>query len=352
MTQRSIIVLIPTKNEAWILERVLASTSLWADYIIVADQGSSDSTREIASAFPKVILLDNTNSEFSEVDRQRLMIDAARSIPGQHVLVALDADEILSANVIDSREWKNAINAPPGTVISFAKLDLHPTPDTYCLHSVHDRKAYIPFAYVDDGAEHEGETIHTTRIPKPEGAPVLHLDEIVLLHYSMCNMPRFRSKDRWYACFDRVNKPTKGIVIIHRESDWVERLQSGFNIRPTRPEWFDAYEQAGIDMHGTDWKTDPRTARFWWDFDILRMFKRHGVDTFARLDLWSVDWEAVRQEGIALGIEGLPEEPLRRPRRVSDILFRQTLIRARKSRFRLVIDRVMHRIERGLFIKR
>ena len=35
-----IICLTPVKNEGWILERFLKCTSLWADYIIIADQSS------------------------------------------------------------------------------------------------------------------------------------------------------------------------------------------------------------------------------------------------------------------------------------------------------------------------
>ena len=351
MPKRSIVALIPTKNEAWIIGRALACASLWADHIVVADQGSYDSTREIARSFPKVILLDNSNADFSEIDRQRLMIDAARTIPGDKVLVAIDADEILSANVVESDAWRNAVDASPGTVIAFAKLDLYPIPDTYCLHSVEDRGAYLPFAYIDDGAAHDGGIIHTTRIPQPDNAPTVQLDDIVLLHYSMCNMRRFESKDRWYACFDRSTFPQKSIVSIHRSNDWVDRLRAGFRVRPTRTEWFDAYERAGIDVRGVDWETGSGMGWFWWDFDILRMFQRYGIDTFAMLDLWSVDWEAARQDGTARGFDGLPQSPIRPPRRMADILFRQTLIRARKIRGRRYVDGALRRVERILYFK-
>jgi glycosyltransferase involved in cell wall biosynthesis len=78
----SIICLTPVKNEAWILDRFLRCASLWADYIIIADQGSTDSSREIALRYPKVVLIDNLSLEFSEVQRQQLLLDAARQIDG------------------------------------------------------------------------------------------------------------------------------------------------------------------------------------------------------------------------------------------------------------------------------
>jgi len=349
--RRSIVALIPTKNEAWILDRTLACTSLWADYIIVADQGSDDNTREIAGNYPKVTLLVNPGPTFSESDRQRLLIDAARAIPGEHVLVALDADEILSANVLDDPEWRSAVSAPLGTIITFSKVELHPTPRTYCLSSAEDRDKYLPFGYVDDGANHESQLIHAPRVPTPENAPVIQLRNVTVLHYGLCNMARFQSKDRWYACFNRIQFPHKSIVAIHREADWFDRTKAGFNVRPSSPEWFLGYEQVGIDVCGVEagWKLTSDT-RFWWDWDILRMFEVHGVAPFAMLDIWTVDWEAVRMQGITLGIDGLPPSPIVQPRRITDNLFRHILIFARKTSVRRYVDGAMRRVEKILYI--
>ena len=41
-----LIVITPVKNESWILEKFLTFTSLWADYIIIADQNSTDNSIE------------------------------------------------------------------------------------------------------------------------------------------------------------------------------------------------------------------------------------------------------------------------------------------------------------------
>ena len=75
-----VICVIPIKNEAWILNRCLAAASLWADYIIVSDQMSTDGSREIALKYLKVQLIDNLSSKFNEVGRQQLLLDAARKI--------------------------------------------------------------------------------------------------------------------------------------------------------------------------------------------------------------------------------------------------------------------------------
>src|SRR5258706_14339916 len=100
----TVICLTPVKSEAWVLDMFLRCRSLWADHIIISDQQSEDESREIARRYPKVTLLENPTSEYSEVKRQQQLIAAARAIPcpGKRILIALDADEILTANVLAS----------------------------------------------------------------------------------------------------------------------------------------------------------------------------------------------------------------------------------------------------------
>ena len=65
--KRKIIVLMPVKNEAWILPLSLQAASVWADMIILSDQGSTDGSKEIARRFPKVHLIENDSlGEFNE----------------------------------------------------------------------------------------------------------------------------------------------------------------------------------------------------------------------------------------------------------------------------------------------
>ena len=119
-----VICVTPVRNEAWILERFLTSASLWADRIVVADQGSEDASRDIALRFPKVTLLENPSDRYDEVARQRLLIDEARATPGRRLIVALDADEALTWRSWETEEWDALRHAPEGTVASFEWVDL------------------------------------------------------------------------------------------------------------------------------------------------------------------------------------------------------------------------------------
>ena len=101
MDKPLIICLTPVKNEAWILDKFIQCASLWADCIIIADQMSTDGSRDIALKYPKVRLIDNDSEAFNEPERQKLLVDAARQIHfnGQRrLLISLDADEFLTSN--------------------------------------------------------------------------------------------------------------------------------------------------------------------------------------------------------------------------------------------------------------
>ena len=61
-----IVVITPVKNEAWILDRFLAVTSQFADCIIIADQNSTDESKDICKKYPKVIVIDNKSTKYDE----------------------------------------------------------------------------------------------------------------------------------------------------------------------------------------------------------------------------------------------------------------------------------------------
>lgn len=279
--QRPLLVcLTPVKNEAWILERFLKCTSVWADHIIIADQGSTDGSREIARRFPKVTLVDNPSEVFNEPERQQILLAEARRIPGSKILLALDADEFLTANFLSSPEWETILRAPPGTVIRFPWLDV--------LSDGSDLRYFRyrwdpPIGYVDDDTVHNGPAIHSVRIPVPPGSATLIPSQIKLMHYCMLDLERFKSKIRWYQCFEHINLHRKPLFLyrFYHENLFVSpRL-----VQPVPREWIQGYEQRGIDM-----STVHREGVYRWDKEVLQCFEKYGTARFKRLALWDADW--------------------------------------------------------------
>ena len=281
-TRPTIICLTPVKNEAWILDRFLQCASVWADHIIIADQGSEDGSTEIARRYPKVVLLENRSGSYNEKERQAMLLAAARNFPEPRLLITLDADEVLTANFMSCPEWNTVVRAAVGTVIYFRWVNLRPD-----LQSYWSPDSYYAWGFVDDGSEHAGSMMHSPRVPVPPGAPKLKLRNIRVLHYQYTKWERMESKHRWYQCLERVNQPLQSAIEIYRQYHHMNAIPSG-EIHSIQEEWVSGYEQKGIDMTSIR-----EEAAYWWDREVLAMFARHTPKAFRREDIWGVDWSGL-----------------------------------------------------------
>jgi glycosyltransferase involved in cell wall biosynthesis len=282
MIKSTIICLTPVKNEAWILRRFLECASLWADHIIIADQHSTDGSREIASGFKKVSIIDNNSSDLNQGFHQKLLIDAARQIPGPRILIALDADEMITANFIDHPEWKTILHAPPGTIGELQWVNILPD---FCSYWWPARIAFhYPIVFVDDNSDYIGKAIHSPRIPEPPFAPRIRLQSIKLLHYAYTDWKRMESKQRWYQCWERINRPSQSPVSLYRSYNSADSFPSD-EIFPIQKEWFAGYEEGGIDMTSTY-----KTGIHWRDEQILKWMSEYSPRKFKKLAIWDVDW--------------------------------------------------------------
>ena len=121
-----VVVVTPVKNEELFLDRFLSVANQFAELVIIADQHSTDESRDVCRKFDRVVVIDNDNPDYDEASRQALLLTEARKrIPGPKVLLALDADEVVAADAMSSAGWGAMVHARPGTVLSFEKPDLY-----------------------------------------------------------------------------------------------------------------------------------------------------------------------------------------------------------------------------------
>lgn len=294
-----VICVTPVRNEAWILEPFLNSAALWADRIIVADQGSTDGSAELARRHPAVTVVENPAPGYDEGSRQRLLLAAARRIPGRRLIVALDADEALSSTWMHTAEWDAARAAPPGTAFAFDWVNVLPG----------GKAAWIPrhkivFAFVDDGSQHRGERIHSTRVPVADATAVVPLDEVKVLHFQHHYWRRMESKQRWYQCWEALENPSKRPIQIYRQYHGMHAFARE-EIHPLDQSWLDGYRERGVDLRDAR-DDDP----YWWDAEVFDWIVEHGARRFAKLALWDVDWADI---GRRLGRD-VPAARVRDPR--------------------------------------
>ena len=282
MVKPKIICMTPIKNESWILDRFLKCTSLWADHIIIADQSVDKADRQIAECFPKVEVIENPSQSYSEQQRQRLLIDAARQLPGPRLLMALDADEMLTANFLYSPEWNSVLEAPPGTVVRLEWVNIFSD-----LNSCWISEGKQPLGFMDDGSKHVGREIHSPRIPVPAHANTMILKDIKCLHYQYTNWERMQKKQCWYQCWERVHSPQSSAIDIFRKYHHMYAIPFE-QFKPLKKEWLSGYIDKGIDMTSINYDKSN-----WIDREILSYFDEHGTKQFRREAIWNFYWKDI-----------------------------------------------------------
>ena len=332
-----VICLTPVKNEAWILANFLHCASTWADHIIIADQMSDDETRDIARSFEKVTLINNDSPTFNEPERQALLIKEARRIPGPKVFVALDADEFFCADFIHSNEWDKMISADPGTVFTMKWACVRPDKKNYYVFP-----AELPLVYVDDGYEHQGKEIHSPRLPLPPHTPRVPLG-VKTLHLSTLDLARFRSKNRWYQCWEFINQGGEGRAFELYRFYHTEFCVAESRLAPLPRKWVDGYLPAAAPLSFTG------KAYYRWDREMLGLLIEHGPQRFRQLAIWDTDWDRMHRD--IFGSES--PRSLKDPRSVLDKMIHRWLeatqpIYCEGAPKRVGVAMLRHRIARRL----
>lgn len=280
-----LICLTSVLNEAWFLDRFLQCASLWADIIIIGDQGSTDGSIEIAQRYEKVIFFENKRTgEMNEGDYRTPLFEKARQIEGPKILITLDADEILTPNY-DSLEWNTIRNAKPGTILSLPIHNLLPN-GTYWAFG----ECYT--GYVDDGEPFRKGVIHAPRTIVPNGHDVLKCNDVCVLHYKFMDWGRMLDRNRWYQCFELVYKLSYPVSIFRRyhQLDTIPLDQR----HPWPTQWKDEYAKLGIEITSVLHQFNPM-----WDKQVIDYMIEYGASYFRHLNIWDVNWnERAEQLGI------------------------------------------------------
>lgn len=280
-----IIVMTPVRNAAWVLRAFLEATSLWADHIVIADQMSTDGSREIAMEYPKVILIDNNRKEMHMAATRRLLFDAARKIEGEKILFALDADEFLSGDFVNTEDWKKIMNSNPNDSFCWRWMNLKSGDATQYSTSQHYYWAVYESEDLWEG-KFPDNIIHEWRLPwslKKDCSQKFLLNDFYSIHLAKVNELRQRNKERFYQVSTIGNNVKVSVVSMYRQynSDGEDKYQ----IVPK--DAYKYYEERGLNI----WKfVDCTDVGRYYTEETLSYFERDGLKRYAKLDIWDSDW--------------------------------------------------------------
>jgi len=264
---------------------------LFADKIILLDQGSIDKSVEMANQFPKAKVFSNTDKHLNENHTIGKLYQLARSeAPGPRIIIRLDADEVMTANVLSSGEWNTVLCATLGTVICFPRVEILSFEECY-VHAIIDR------GYIDDGRNFEVNPIHAKSTPIKEKVPTLTCNKIKILHYSGLRKKLGEAKMRYYCMLDNIynSRPIFERRKFYRQGHILEIIRSTAQRVQFDDLWIKDYELRGIDMTSI---MDDDFA--WHDEACIDLILEHGAERFFIDPLWYHEWEGI--------IESLPHE--------------------------------------------
>jgi len=137
----------------------------------------------------------------------------------------------------------------------------------------------MPFAYMDDGAEHIGKKIHSTRVPFPNSAAIKEINDFVIMHYQFTDWKRMESKHRWYQCFERIQFPEKSAIEIFRRYNHMYQINEK-DKSDIPNSWFNYYSLKNIQISNIE-----IIGRYYWDGEVEKFINRYGKEFFKYIDL-------------------------------------------------------------------
>ncbi len=285
MSNRPIIVVItPVRNEAWVLDAFLTCTSSWADRIIVADQHSTDGSREIALKYDKVTLIDNDSLEMNQAAARMRLFQEVDKINGDKIVLALDADEFLSADFEKTEGWNRIMNSKPNEIFCFRWLNLygdykHIVPDNgYMEWGCHFPQS---LSLLNSYSSCENRAVHEMRIPCLQSPEIVYIQvpDIRFVHLARLNLIRQKNKEDFYqvSSVAKLQKKLSGVSLFRVYNriypvDCLETEASLYNVG-------DSVDARCLIRNGD-------VGQYYID-EMIDIFNRDGLKNYLKLDIWN-----------------------------------------------------------------
>lgn len=272
-----IIITAPVKNEEWILPSTLRNFSSFADHIILADQSSSDRTIEICKMFKKVKVIHNPFKGYTNEVRF-MLLDEARRIEGEKLIICLDADEQISPIFIDEIKSHVSKLDRSKTIGFFSDwLQIYGSYSTYRTDYPWKNNHKL-FAFIDaPSIDYNRSMITNEHIPRIPNTDYTVKLTTPILHLQWLAQKRSEIKQALYMCTERIDgwDPRR---TNNRYS--ITKFIENPSLEHVRPEWL---KEIYFPSKQEQEKYDEIKLQ-----NILAMFKEKGSAHFEALDIWHI----------------------------------------------------------------
>lgn len=287
-TDRPLLILISSnRNYGWIVPLFLKANSLWADYIIIVDQMSTDGSREIYAQYPNVIIVDDEDLAFKENTRARIAFEKGREIANGRdaIYFALDIDEIMPANWQETLDGQRILSSKPGDMFGMRWADIQPDNKTY----VHEPN-YMYKIFHDNGISWQSckNELHAPHLPYStyEMAPY-EIKDFPNLHFGHYNKRWRKYNVKYYGVLDVHQKRSKSVILVNRS--YYYRPKNNLPTGIIKQEWlyadFDMFSMIDLDVKPLGLSL------------LKEVIEQDGLMKFTCVDIW--DEELCNELGIA-----------------------------------------------------
>jgi hypothetical protein len=276
------------RNEEWVIGFTLRAALRWCDEMVVLDHASTDGTPEILKKVVdehpgRVTVIREDNPVWEEMTHRQRTLDEGRK-RGGHCFAIVDADEVLTANLIPLvRPMVEALN--PGDVLNLPMICPWRSVDRYRDDDSCWSRGVLTLAFRDNGRMYwrsaEDGYDHHNRVPK-NGSGILKTpytakDHGGVMHLQFAHWRRLRAKHYWYRMMETIRWPGRETPDeLNKKYD--EALdEKDLKTKPCHPTWLTGFADLlpHLDSESKPWHED----------EIKTIWKRFGSDPFRGLDL-------------------------------------------------------------------
>lgn len=286
-----IVGLMPVRNEAWCLGFTLRVALKWCDQVVLLLHACTDQSLQIVADIQsevtdRVSFFVEPAEQWNEMKHRQQMLEGARCEHAATNIAIVDADEFITANLLDEIRGRVAC-ALPGQMIELPGYNTREVPGSamlgtslyYHSNGVWGNRWFATAFRDSPGLHWAGDRFHHREpfgcgwnrwrpIPQGCGGTV---------HLWGASERRLRAKHALYRITERLRWPQKSPADIERLYSLATLPREPWTFHPIPADWLEPY---GDLMQYLDINAEP-----WQEQEVRSVLEAHGREKFRGLDL-------------------------------------------------------------------